>query len=44
MAGDFKIKIVSFPMRYDLLTLITASVVPEHKTLFIREVMMLGQL
>lgn len=38
MAGEFKIKIVSFTMRCDLLTLITASLASEHKSLCIREV------
>lgn len=38
MAGEFKIKIVSFTMRYDLLTLITASLASEHKRQCIREV------
>lgn len=42
--ADFKNNIVSFPMRYDLSTLIIASVASEHKTSCIREVMVLGEL
>lgn len=42
--GDFKIKIVSFSMRYNLSTLITASIAPEQKKLCIIEVMVPGEL